>query len=173
MKRAILAVLLWAAWAAPVRAEVIEGFTPSGRFVAVGVDEQGHLLISLSTVTTTAAAVTFIATQSVYAMQPSNSNPWQVDGSSVQVVAVGTAAVTTAALLLIPAIPDTRGSLICNEDTSTCLRIGPATVTPTIGLIVQPGSCGSLDGIGGRFNGAQYGAACASTIKVSSVRVSK
>lgn len=159
MKRILLnlGLMLLASTAGAVTIEVA---TPSGKYVTVGGDEQGHLLIAASTNVTQGQPVS----------QATTSVPWVVRGSSCTGMEYSTAAVA-GAYLLIPAHTDTQGSLICNEDLYTCLRIGTAGVTAAVGLPILPGACASLDGPGGIFKGNQYVASCGNAVAASGLRV--
>src|SRR3989304_4545354 len=84
-------ILAFSFAATKANAVVIEGFTPSGQFVTVGVSDDGRLLISVST--GVAQTVTFASTQPVTAFQ--GTTPWIIQSTvAVSVVPLGSFSVT-------------------------------------------------------------------------------
>jgi len=61
------------------------------------------------------------------------------------IIQVGTAAVTNAGVTCFFSGTGNKSSFVCNESTNT-MRMGPATITTDIGLLLQDSTCMTLDG---------------------------
>lgn len=152
-----LAVALGFAAGPVVEATVIEGFTPSGQFVTVGVSETGRLLIDISSIGV-AAAVVFPSSQPVTAFQ--GSTPWVVTSTGIPVTMSGSlvvspttstinattqVSVTSAGQTLCSASATRLGCMFCNQSPSINVYWGTTGVTTGSGLLLEPGSCASPD----------------------------
>lgn len=118
------------------QAVIIEGYDPTGAFRAVGVDNNGDLLVS-------------IPPAAVFTSTPTRSNTQWVQNSG------------GSAQLLLAANGARHGELLCNFST-TDVYIASASVTTSganRGQLLRGGNdaCLSLDSPGNIFTGALYG----------------
>lgn len=153
--------------------EPIEGFDPNGNFKTVGVSASGHLLIdqngniSQFVVWSGSPTVTAIQGTSPWIVgfnavgQPVNAtqvtSPWVVGFGGVAQPVTNTAAtyatVTTAQQTcnssdaqLIAASASTKATMICNNDLSNNVWLGPSGITTATGHLLRPGACFTPDG---------------------------
>lgn len=77
-----------------------------------------------------------------------------VNSSAFTVVTVSTAACAATATLVLPSNSNRTASLVCNEG-ADAVRVGPSSVSATVGLLVIADSCVGLDNPN-RYTGALY-----------------
>lgn len=188
-----LALPLALCFASPASAVVIEGTTPSGKFKTVGLDENGNFRVATAT---SSIQIVITATGSVTSIPGGVSInntalvPAIVQGSVTGVplpvtgnftVSVATAGVVTASQVpvaptalefTILATASTRKqSIVCNNDSSLTVWLGPVGVTTATGIPLAAGACMAPDvpaSFVGQMNGISSTTFNASAVSVMS-----
>jgi hypothetical protein len=152
------ALFLGLALVCTARAIVIEGTTPAGKFIAVGLDANGNFKVTSAS--STSHVIVDAGTTTVTGP---GGGPVIIVGAVGVVLSSAAVPVTAqtsfsggSAVVVYPAFAGTRQGNLCNTDPSSTVWLGGAAVTTASGIPLLAGGCMSPD-VPSVYQGAIYG----------------
>jgi hypothetical protein len=91
-----------------------------------------------------------------------------LDAQSFKTLATSTAACTSTVAVVLSTNTARVGNLICNEDASVSVRVGPSTINANVGTLLTAGKCITYD-LPRYFRGSVWCVSTGATVKINAI----